>query len=46
LAKEFHPDMHQDKDADAIKVLTDKFIQIKNAYDFIVEMKSGYRQAA
>lgn len=41
LAKEYHPDMHHGKDASAIKILTEKFIQIKSAYDFIVEIKSG-----
>jgi|GEM_PF-6326716 len=46
LAKEYHPDMHHGKDKDAIRILTDKFIQIKNAYDFIVEIKSNCREVA
>ena len=36
LAKEYHPDMHHGKEESTLKFFTEKFIQIKDAYDFLV----------
>jgi len=46
LAKEYHPDMHHGKDARTVRSLTDKFIQVKSAYDFIINSGAEERMCA
>jgi DnaJ domain len=46
LAKEYHPDMHHGKDSYTVKTLTEKFIQIKDAYDFILGVSRDDRMCA
>jgi DnaJ domain len=46
LAKEYHPDMHHGKDSYTVKTLTEKFIQIKDAYDFMLDASRDERMCA